>query len=89
MTEELRDVHPQWDDDHVPKYRVRVEKQDGTKIPDDEPLFIIRAQDSLSGDIVREYAQMYFTATEDEEAYEGILDHARHMDEWPIKKMPS
>jgi len=61
-------------------------------IPDDEPVFLIRAQDILSGDIVREYATRYEgisnqLGTDNSEKVKSIRKHSRLMDEWKKKKL--
>jgi len=61
-------------------------------IPDDEPVFLIRAQDILSGDIVREYATRYEGISnqlgmDNSEKVKSIRKHSRLMDEWKKKKL--
>ena len=61
-------------------------------IPDDEPVFLIRAQDILSGDIVREYATKYEGISnqlgmDNSEKVKSIRKHSRLMDEWKKKKL--
>jgi hypothetical protein len=58
------------------------------KSPDDEPVFLIRAQDAVSGEAVRAWADL----AEKAGAAQDILDKARHhadlMDQWPHKQTP-
>lgn len=72
------------------KYRTEIINiQTGERIPSDEPLFIIRAQDTYSGAAVDAYAQLL----EDDgnvppEQIQAIRDHANLMEAWPTKKVP-
>ena len=65
--------------------KVTLEKK---KIPDAEPLFVLRAQDKLASGVVKFYASQYKRATGDEEGYQGILKEAEAMEKWPTKKLP-
>lgn len=56
------------------------------KIPADEPVFLIRGQDVVSGDAVRQYAELHARAGGSREIYELALRHAELMDLWPKKK---
>lgn len=56
------------------------------RIPDDEPVFLIRAQDIVSGDAVRAWANLHDLAGGDPELSRLAREHARLMDEWPKKK---
>ncbi len=58
-----------------------------TAIGEDEPVFLIRAQDISSGDAVRAWA-----TTHDRNGGDPVLSdmarvHALDMDEWPVKKL--
>ena len=64
---------------------VKTEKK---QIPDNEPVFLIRAQDALSGPIVRDYAIMYLSVTNDRPGFNRIISVAEQMDGWPTKKVP-
>ena len=57
-------------------------------IPKTEPVFLIRAQDALSGPIVRDYAILYLSVTNDRPGFNRILAVAEQMDRWPTKKVP-
>ena len=57
-------------------------------IPKTEPLFLIRAQDALSGPIVRDYAILYLAVTNDRPGFNRILAVAEQMDKWHYKKVP-
>ena len=57
-------------------------------IPDDEPVFLIRAQDALAGAIVRYYAILYLSVTNDRLGFNRIITVAEHMDRWLPKKVP-
>lgn len=57
-------------------------------IPNIEPLFLIRAQDVLSGPLVRDYAILYLAVTNDKPGFNKIIDVANQMDMWHFKKVP-
>jgi DNA-binding phage protein len=57
-------------------------------IPDDEPVFVIRAQDVVSGDAVRAWADLAEKAGASEKMVAMARNHARLMDQWPKKKVP-
>jgi hypothetical protein len=59
------------------------------KAADDEPLFILRGQDALSGAIVRHWAEIaHLAGTLNAEKYEEAIHLAKKMDEWEPKKWP-
>ncbi len=51
-------------------------------IPKDEPVFLLRAQDKTAAAAVRYWANMQPLGKMQDMAF----DHARLMDEWPVKK---
>ena len=55
-------------------------------IPDDEPVFLIRAQDIVSGDAVREWANLHLKAGGTTEIANAAIKHAELMDKWHTKK---
>lgn len=57
------------------------------KIPDDEPVFLVRAQDIVSGEVVRAWANLNDLKGGDPKLSESAREHARRMDEWPVKKL--
>lgn len=57
-------------------------------IPADEPVFLIRAQDSLSGEALRHYADLNDAHGGDATLSASVREHALLMDAWPKKKMP-
>lgn len=68
------------------KYDERI--QDAANIiPKDEPVFLIRAQDLVSGDALRHWAQLNDDAGGSPEVSTAICDHALLMDKWPVKKL--
>lgn len=68
------------------KYNQRI--QDTEKlIPEDEPVFLIRAQDIVSGDALRAWAQLNDDAGGNPQVSQAICDHAELMDKWPVKKL--
>lgn len=56
-------------------------------IPEDEPVFLLRAQDALASPAVRVYAALRRAAGDDEGA-EQCEAVARLMEAWPVKKRP-
>jgi hypothetical protein len=56
------------------------------EIPGDEPVFLIRAQDQVSGDAVRAWADLHEKAGGDSELAQLARDQAELMDAWPVKK---
>ena len=58
------------------------------KIPEDEPVFIIRATDTVSGDAVRAWADLAEKAGAAKNITDAARSHAKLMDEWPVKKVP-
>lgn len=55
-------------------------------IPEAEPVFLIRAQDAVSGDAVRAWAELNDRAGGDPAASRAARLHAAKMDLWPKKK---
>ena len=53
----------------------------------DEPVFVIRAQDTVSGDAVRGWADLAEAAGVSPSMVEMAREHARRMDEWSHKKV--
>ena len=58
-------------------------------IPSDEPVFILRAQDTEAADTVRAWAALHLADGGSEAVAESALQQAEAMDKWPIKKRPS
>jgi hypothetical protein len=56
------------------------------KIPDDEPVFLIRAQDRASGPTVRAWADINESIGGDIELSRLAREHAKLMDDWKPKK---
>jgi hypothetical protein len=74
--------------DQYGKYkRVVVEKDDGTSVPEDEPVFVLRAQDVLAPIAVRFYASLV-AAVGDPMGAGRIESFADRMAAWPTKKLP-
>lgn len=53
-----------------------------------EPVFILRARDSLAAEAVRDWAARAADAGVDPRKVKGALDIADAMDAWPTKKLP-
>ena len=58
------------------------------KIPADEPVFLLRAQDKFAATLVRIYAQMLRDAGISGGIVTLCKEQAQRMDAWPVKKMP-
>lgn len=56
------------------------------RIPHNEPVFLIRAQDVVSGDAVRAWANLHDLAGGDPKLSRLAREHADLMDSWPKKK---
>lgn len=75
--------------DPTGKYRaIIVVKQDGTLLPDDEPVFVLRAQDILAPAALMQYADLYEAVTGDSHHAGNIRDFARVMTTWEPRKLP-
>jgi len=70
-----------------PKYgKVSLEKR--PDVPDDEPVFVLRAQDVLASSIVEDYSRDYFEATGDAAGRDRIINQAMAMNSWHPRKIP-
>ena len=56
------------------------------KIPDDEPVFLIRGQDTVAAETVRIWANLNDDAGGDPHLSDLARNHAIAMDAWPKKK---
>lgn len=71
------------------KYKsIVVEKQDGTRIPEDEPVFVLRAQGILAPIAVRFYADLVQGATDGYIRASNIRAVASLMANWEPRKLP-
>jgi hypothetical protein len=52
------------------------------KIPDDEPVFLIRGQDLAAPDALRAYAKLAHKAGAANDVITATLDQARRMEDW-------
>ena len=57
-------------------------------LPDDEPVFLLRAQDKFAADTVRYWANLVETYGRGREIAFIAREHAAKMDAWPKKKVP-
>lgn len=57
------------------------------KIHENEPVFLIRAKDVVSGDAVRAWADLHDQAGGDPALSEAARAHASKMDVWPEKHL--
>ena len=69
-------------------HRVTIEKQDGSYVPRDEPVFILRAQDVLAPIAVRYYADLVYATTDNFAVASEIRHVAALMAAYPTKKLP-
>jgi hypothetical protein len=58
------------------------------KIPADEPVFLLRAQDAVAADVVRCWADLNLAHGGDPELSRLARAHADLMDAWPVRKLP-
>lgn len=58
------------------------------KVADDEPIFVLRAQDKFAPALVRLWVEMARATGCDDARLQEALDHADLMDAWPIRKYP-
>lgn len=76
-------------------YQSRIQDNE-TKIPTDEPVFLLRAQDKIAGDVLRHWIKLQKkqlkTAPKDQQS--GIIKsiklaeaHAYRFDDWQTKKV--
>lgn len=64
-----------------PDYQHRIVDTDG-KIPDDEPVFLLRAQDELAASLVVLWAERAHTRGASTEIVKMALQHAAAMRQW-------
>ena len=57
------------------------------KIPEDEPVFMVRATDKVAANTVRAWAALQEAAGGDPAMVKAARDHADLMDKWPNKKL--
>lgn len=65
----------------------RIQDPEG-KIPADEPVFLLRAQDQNAAFAVRAWATAVEEDGGDPAIVQAARDHADRMDSWPKKKRP-
>jgi hypothetical protein len=58
------------------------------KIPEDEPVFVLRGQDAVAANTVRFWAAAAATAGAAPDIVEAARKHADLMEAWPTKKIP-
>ena len=57
-----------------------------SKIPENEPVFLLRAQDQVAAEVVRYWAYLHQARGGDEDIASLVHHHADLMDEWPKHK---
>jgi len=65
-----------------------VSKIKNGSLPEEEPLFTLRAQDELASAVVRFWCSLAATAGAPKDKINAALDLATAMDEWPTKQTP-
>jgi hypothetical protein len=55
-------------------------------VPENEPVFLIRAQDQVGHHAVRVWAHLHRLSGGSDVAYTMAMRHADLMEQWPIKK---
>jgi len=65
----------------------RIQDPEGL-IPQDEPVFLLRAQDIAASFAVRSWAQRLDQLGGDQKMVRAALGVAQEMEDWPVKKMP-
>lgn len=68
-------------------YNARVQDSE-ERIPADEPVFLLRAQDSLAAGLVMRWAKQYLAAGGDPVVAMAVQEHANKMAAWKPKKNP-
>ena len=58
------------------------------KISDDEPIFVLRAQDLLAPMIIRLWAEAAQHLGISDERYNEAIDAVEQMESWPTRKFP-
>jgi hypothetical protein len=67
-------------------YNKRVQDSEN-KIPKDEPVFLLRAQDKVAARVVRYWAMLHKEAGGDPKMVARAKAHAKRMEAWPKKKL--
>jgi hypothetical protein len=71
---------------HARKDYDRIQDPEG-KIPDDEPVFLIRGQDAVGAEVVREWARLNDEAGGDKRLSDMADEHADKMARWRVHKL--
>lgn len=58
------------------------------KVPHDEPVFILRAQDNHAADLVEKWAHFARVSGAPEDKVREALQIAQEMRDWPVHKFP-
>jgi len=66
-------------------YNQRIQDSE-SKIPADEPVFLIRGQDIIGHEAVRAWAHLHRVNGGSDQAYVLAMRHADLMENWPKKK---
>jgi hypothetical protein len=75
-------------ENHMAVKRIEAESGCFAKAADDEPVFVLRAQDALAPDLVREWANRAEGYGCPAEKTAGARQLADQMEAWPNRKMP-
>jgi hypothetical protein len=71
---------------HARKDYMRIQDPEG-KIPEDEPVFLIRGQDAVGAEVVRFWGRLNAERGGDLELSQTAKAQAALMDAWPTKKL--
>lgn len=64
----------------------KIVQDNSGRIPEDEPVFLLRAQDKVAADVVRIWAILHRSAGGHAALSSMANNHAERMDKWPKKK---
>ena len=66
---------------HASEKYNRIQDPDGV-IQDDEPVFLIRAQDATAPEVMRFWAALHLSRRGDPVLYTEVMNHAKATEEW-------
>lgn len=67
------------------RLKARIEDR---SVPEDEPLFILRAQDQLAPAVIRRWAELAYNYGSPAAKIEEALSVAKQMEKWPVQRIP-
>lgn len=69
--------------------RDEIEKGCLSRVPDDEPVFVLRARDRLAPDLLRAWAARALDLDVDQAKVEEVYALALQMEGWPGRRWPT